>query len=50
MNASTGLHNITVAVARAPQQPFTIEPARIRGPQGDEVLVRVVALACATLT
>ncbi|MCF2133746.1 MULTISPECIES: NAD(P)-dependent alcohol dehydrogenase [Burkholderiaceae] len=43
MNASTGLHNITVAVARAPQQPFTIEPARIRGPQGDEVLVRVVA-------
>ncbi|MCF7695829.1 NAD(P)-dependent alcohol dehydrogenase [Mycetohabitans sp. B2] len=43
MNASTELHDITVAVVRAPQQPFTIEPARIRGPQGDEVLVRVVA-------
>lgn len=43
MNASTRLHDVTVAVARAAQQPFTIEPARIRGPQGDEVLVRVVA-------
>jgi aryl-alcohol dehydrogenase len=43
MNAAIQLRDVTVAVARAPEQPFTIEPARIRGPQGDEVLVRVVA-------
>ncbi|MCD7099269.1 NAD(P)-dependent alcohol dehydrogenase [Stenotrophomonas sp. MMGLT7] len=43
MNAAVELREITVAVARAPEQPFTIEPARIRGPRGDEVLVRVVA-------
>lgn len=43
MHATNDLRDVTVAVARAPQKPFTIEPARIRGPQGDEVLVRVVA-------
>ncbi|XQA69008.1 NAD(P)-dependent alcohol dehydrogenase [Xanthomonas sacchari] len=44
MNATTdNMRQITVAVARAPQQPFSIEQARIRAPQGDEVLVRVVA-------
>lgn len=43
MNAAVELRDVTVAVARAPEQPFTIEPARIRGPRGDEVLVRVVA-------
>ncbi|EPP5101071.1 NAD(P)-dependent alcohol dehydrogenase [Enterobacter hormaechei] len=43
MNAKTELRNITAAVARAPQQPFTIEAARIRAPRKDEVLVRVVA-------
>ena len=37
------LREVTVAVARVPEQPFTIESARLRGPQGDEVLVRVVA-------
>ncbi|HDR9095739.1 TPA: NAD(P)-dependent alcohol dehydrogenase [Burkholderia vietnamiensis] len=34
---------ITVAVARAPGAPFSIEPARIRAPRNDEVRVRVVA-------
>lgn len=34
---------ITVAVVRAPGQPFTIEDAYIREPRSDEVLVRVVA-------
>lgn len=43
MNAKTELRSITAAVVRAPQQPFTIEPARIRAPRKDEVLVRVVA-------
>ncbi|CAP41722.1 MULTISPECIES: NAD(P)-dependent alcohol dehydrogenase [Pseudomonadota] len=43
MNAKTELRSITVAVVRAPQQPFTIEAARIRAPRKDEVLVRVVA-------
>jgi aryl-alcohol dehydrogenase len=35
--------DITVAVARAPKAPFTIEAARIRSPRSDEVLVRIVA-------
>ncbi|MCL7715290.1 NAD(P)-dependent alcohol dehydrogenase [Stenotrophomonas mori] len=43
MSASAELRDITVAVVRAKEQPFNIEPARIRGPKGDEVLVRVVA-------
>jgi len=34
---------VTVAVARAAGQPFTIEPAYIRAPRSDEVLVKVVA-------
>lgn len=34
---------ITAAVARAKGDPFTIEQASIRGPQGDEVLVKIVA-------
>ena len=34
---------VTAAVARAAGAPFSIEPARIRAPRGDEVLVRVVA-------
>ncbi|PPU38714.1 NAD(P)-dependent alcohol dehydrogenase [Xanthomonas arboricola] len=41
MNAP--LRDITVAVARAPEQPFTIEQARLREPRGDEVLVKIVA-------
>lgn len=43
MNATTELRSITAAVVRAPQQPFTIESARIRAPREDEVLVRIVA-------
>ncbi len=43
MNAAVQLQDITVAVARAKGEPFTIEQARIRGPQDDEVRVRVVA-------
>jgi aryl-alcohol dehydrogenase len=35
--------SITAAVARAKGEPFTIQKARLRGPQDDEVLVRVVA-------
>lgn len=38
-----GTHQVTVAVARAEGEPFTIEPATIRGPRKDEVLVKVVA-------
>jgi len=34
---------ITAAVTRAKGAPFTLEKAAIRDPQGDEVLVRVVA-------
>ncbi|MFV0458773.1 MAG: NAD(P)-dependent alcohol dehydrogenase [Actinomycetales bacterium] len=41
--SSNDLRDITVAVARAKGEPFTVEPARIRGPRQDEVLVRVVA-------
>ena len=40
---TTGFRSITAAVARAKGEPFTIEPARIRAPRSDEVLVRVVA-------
>ncbi|PXW23928.1 NAD(P)-dependent alcohol dehydrogenase [Paraburkholderia caballeronis] len=40
---TTGFRSITAAVARAKGEPFTVEPARIRAPRGDEVLVRVVA-------
>lgn len=43
MTATAELRDITVAVVRQKEQPFTIEKARIRGPQDDEVLVRVVA-------
>lgn len=43
MSASAELRDITVAVAREKEKPFTIEKARIRGPKDDEVLVRVVA-------
>lgn len=43
MNLANGYRSITAAVARAKGEPFTIEQARIRAPQGDEVLVRVVA-------
>ncbi|PPT77470.1 alcohol dehydrogenase [Xanthomonas arboricola pv. populi] len=43
MNAAVPLQDITVAVTRAKGAPFTIEPARIRAPQDDEVRVRVVA-------
>lgn len=40
---TTGFRSITAAVARAKGEPFTIEPALIRAPRNDEVLVRVVA-------
>jgi len=43
MSAIAELRDITVAVVRAKEQPFSIEPARIRGPRNDEVLVRIVA-------
>jgi aryl-alcohol dehydrogenase len=43
MSAVVESRQITVAVARAAEQPFTIEQARIRAPQDDEVLVRIVA-------
>ena len=43
MSASAELRDITVAVVREKEKPFTIEKARIRGPKDDEVLVRVVA-------
>ena len=35
--------DITVAVAREKEQPFTIEQATIRHPRADEILVKVVA-------
>ncbi|SDI99881.1 aryl-alcohol dehydrogenase [Pseudomonas flavescens] len=35
--------DITAAVTRSKGAPFVLEPARIRHPQGDEVLVRIVA-------
>lgn len=40
---TNGFRSITAAIARAKGEPFTIERARIRAPQDDEVLVRVVA-------
>ncbi|MEN5208514.1 NAD(P)-dependent alcohol dehydrogenase [Stenotrophomonas terrae] len=43
MSASAELRDITVAVVREKEKPFSIEQARIRGPKDDEVLVRVVA-------
>lgn len=43
MNAEAAARDITVAVVRAKEQPFTIERARLRGPRSDEVLVRVLA-------
>ena len=43
MSASAELRDITVAVVREKEKPFTIEQARIRGPKDDEVLVRVIA-------
>lgn len=43
MHAAPDLREVTVAVAHAPEQPFTIEQARLRSPEDDEVLVRVVA-------
>lgn len=42
-HAATAGRTVTAAVARAKGEPFTIQKARLRGPQGDEVLVRVVA-------
>jgi len=43
MNAEVNIREITAAVVRSQGAPFTIEQARLRAPQGDEVLVRVVA-------
>jgi aryl-alcohol dehydrogenase len=43
MHASKPSLDITAAVVRSKGAPFTIEPARIREPAGDEVLVRIVA-------
>jgi aryl-alcohol dehydrogenase len=43
MNAEVEIRQITAAVTRSQGAPFTIEQARLRAPQGDEVLVRVVA-------
>jgi aryl-alcohol dehydrogenase len=37
------LHDITAAITRHKGAPFTLEPARLRGPIEDEVLVRIVA-------
>ncbi|MFZ6047535.1 NAD(P)-dependent alcohol dehydrogenase [Pseudomonas sp. CR3202] len=36
-------HDILAAVTRAKGEPFRLEAARLRAPQGDEVLVRIVA-------
>ncbi|MFC3607249.1 NAD(P)-dependent alcohol dehydrogenase [Stutzerimonas tarimensis] len=41
--SDTTFRDIKAAVTRAKGAPFTIEPARIRAPKDDEVLVRVVA-------
>jgi len=43
MNDNTATREITAAVVRGKEQPFVIEQARLRGPQEDEVLVKVVA-------
>ena len=43
MNDKTTTHEITAVVVRGKEQPFVIEQARLRGPQDDEVLVKVVA-------
>ncbi|MDE1179423.1 NAD(P)-dependent alcohol dehydrogenase [Paraburkholderia sp.] len=43
MSTLTPFRKITAAVARAKGEPFSIQQARIRAPQDDEVLVRVVA-------
>ncbi|WP_321967866.1 NAD(P)-dependent alcohol dehydrogenase [Burkholderia cepacia] len=43
MTSASTLRAMTVAVARAKGEPFTIEQAKIRGPKEDEVLVRVIA-------
>ncbi|WP_428425572.1 NAD(P)-dependent alcohol dehydrogenase [Pararhizobium sp.] len=43
MNQAIRCTEITAAVTRSKGAPFTIEAARIRQPQGSEVLVRVVA-------
>ncbi|MBD8493331.1 NAD(P)-dependent alcohol dehydrogenase [Pseudomonas syringae] len=40
---STSLRAIKAAVTRSKGAPFVIEPARIREPKDDEVLVRIVA-------
>jgi aryl-alcohol dehydrogenase len=34
---------ITAAIARAPREPFTIEPLRLESPRADEILVRIGA-------
>lgn len=41
--AEQAFYTITAAVTRAKGAPFALEPARIRAPKGDEVLVRIVA-------
>jgi len=43
MSSNTTTREITAAVVRGKEQPFVIEQARLRGPQDDEVLVKVVA-------
>jgi aryl-alcohol dehydrogenase len=43
MSANAETIDITVAVARAKDEDFTIEPARLRAPQGDEVRVQILA-------
>ncbi|MDE9452632.1 NAD(P)-dependent alcohol dehydrogenase [Xenorhabdus bovienii] len=43
MTVTNQLHDITVAVTRSKGEDFTIEPARIRGPRYNEILVRMVA-------
>jgi aryl-alcohol dehydrogenase len=44
MHTTTDRRGVTVAVARAAAQPFTIEQAYLRAARGDEVLVKVVAV------
>lgn len=41
--SDTGFLDITAAVTRSKGAPFRLEPARLRAPRGDEVLVRIVA-------
>lgn len=43
MSSNSGSRDITAAVVRGKEQPFVIEQARLRGPQDDEVLVKIVA-------